>query len=217
MRLLFMGPPGVGKGTQAKRFAHERGLCHISTGDMLRQAVQRGTPAGLQAKPVMERGALVSDALVLELVDERLGEPDAAAGFILDGYPRNPRQAADLARLLEQRGEGLDAVVALTMDVEHIVPRLSGRRSCPECGAVYHVSGNPPKEPGRCDRDRAELVQRPDDQEDVIRDRMATYVEQTAPLIAFYRDAGLLRGVSCEGSVDDVAARLSAVLGAAAA
>lgn len=212
MRFVFLGPPGVGKGTQAKGFAAQRGIAHISTGDMLRDAVKNGTPAGLKAKPIMEAGGLVPDDVVLEMVGERLEYEDAKPGFILDGYPRNPKQAEDLRVMLEQRGLALDHVVAFELDVEAIVPRLSGRRSCPQCGAVYHVAANPPKRAGVCDKCDTGLIQRKDDQPEVIRDRMKTYAEKTEPLIDYYRKAGILIPVEGAGTVEEVRGRLEAAV-----
>lgn len=218
MGYVFLGPPGVGKGTQAKRLAASRGIAHISTGDMLRGAVKRGTPAGLKAKPLMDAGQLVPDALVLEMVDDRIGEPDAREGFILDGYPRNPKQAADLDALLEGEGRAIDCVLAIELPVEVIVPRLSGRRSCTKCGAVYHVTAHPPKVPGTCDAcGGQEIVQRPDDREEVIRDRMRVYAEKTEPLIRYYEEHGILVRVDGRGSVDEVSTRVEEALQGAGA
>lgn len=212
MRLVFLGPPGVGKGTQAKVLAERHGLAHISTGDMLRSAVQRGTPAGLKAKPIMDAGALVPDGVVLDLVEERVAEPDTKKGFVLDGYPRTAQQAADLGALLERRGTPLDAVVLFDMDIERIVPRLAGRRVSLTSGQVYHVDSNPPKVAGRCDVDGSELVQRPDDQESVVRERMLTYRAKTEPLIAYYEGVGLLVRVDADGAMDEIGARVERAL-----
>ncbi|MHC4389946.1 MAG: adenylate kinase [Planctomycetota bacterium] len=210
-RFVFVGPPGVGKGTQAKLLAARDGLAHISTGDMLRSAVKNGTPAGLKAKPIMDRGDLVPDNVVLELVGERLEEQDACAGFILDGYPRNPSQAADLGKLLKERGMTLSGVVSLELNEDVIVPRLSGRRVC-SGGHVFHATQNPPKQEGVCDTCGEALFQRDDDKEDVVRDRMRTYHEKTAPLISFYRDAGLLITVNAAGAVEEVTERVKEAL-----
>ncbi len=211
MRLVFLGPPGAGKGTQAVRFARERGLAHVSTGDMLRSAVERGTPAGRKAKPIMEAGGLVPDEIVLEMVAERL-ETDAAKGFVLDGYPRNTKQARDLEGLLADRGLRLDAAVNIDLSEDVIIPRLAGRRSCPKCGRVYHVRANPPAREGICDDEGTALVQRPDDREEVVRERMRTYREKTAPLIAYYRERGLLVDVDGGGTPDEVYGRLGRAL-----
>jgi adenylate kinase len=216
VRLVFLGPPGAGKGTQAVRFAKERGIAHVSTGDMLRSAVERGTPAGKKAKPIMEAGGLVPDEVVLEMVDERLGT-DAAKGFVLDGYPRNVKQAQDLAGLLEKRGLRLDAAVNIELSEDVIVPRMAGRRSCPKCGRVYNLQGNPPKKAGVCDDDGTALVQRPDDREEVVRERMRTYREKTAPLIEHYRGRGELVAVDGQGTPDEVYGKLVRALDARAA
>jgi adenylate kinase len=215
VRLVFLGRPGAGKGTQALKFAQAKGLTHVSTGDMLRSAVARGTPAGKKAKAIMEAGKLVSDDIVLEMVGERL-DSDAAAGFILDGYPRNEKQAEDLDELLKKRGLELDAAVNFELDESVIVPRMIYRRSCPKDGAVYNIKLNPPKQDGVCDKCGAELVQRKDDREDVVRDRMAEYRRNTEPLGPFYAKKGLLVTVDANGGVDEVAARLEKQLGARA-
>ncbi|GIW71448.1 MAG: adenylate kinase [Planctomycetota bacterium] len=216
MRLVLLGPPGAGKGTQARRLAERRGWAHISTGDMLREAVRKQTPAGQKAEPLLAAGQLVPDALVLELVAERLAEPDARGGFILDGYPRNPQQAEDLAALLRERGLGLDRVVLLRLEDEAIVRRMAGRRSCPECGAVYHLEFAPPRVPQRCDRCGAALVQREDDREEVVRRRLETYRQKTAPLIEHYRAQGLLVEVDASGEVDQVSQRIEQALATSA-
>ncbi len=213
MRLVFLGPPGAGKGTQAVRFAQAKGIAHVSTGDMLRSAVARGTAAGLKAKPIMESGGLVPDDVVLEMVEERVAG-DAKTGFILDGYPRNPKQADDLAGVLAKHGQRLDGVANLDLPEDVIVPRMAGRRSCPKtgCGRVYHVVSNPPKKAGVCDDCGTALVQRPDDKEEVVRERMRTYREKTAPLIEYYRGKKLLITVDADGTVDEVARRLEDAL-----
>ncbi len=213
MRLVFLGPPGAGKGTQAVRFAQERKLPHVSTGDMLRAAAAAGSPAGKLAKPIMESGGLVGDGIVLACVEERL-DGDAKVGFILDGYPRNVSQAQDLERVLAKRGMALDGVVNFDLAIASIVPRMAGRRSCPSDGAVYHVTGNPPKVAGKCDKCGAALVQRADDKEEVVRERMRTYAEKTAPLIKHYGDKGLLITVDADGGVDKVYGRLVDALAA---
>ncbi len=207
LRLVFLGPPGVGKGTQAARLARELHLAHLSTGDLLRAAVAAKTPLGLEADGHMRAGRLVPDALVLGILKERLAAPDTRNGFVLDGYPRNLAQAAALAAITP-----LDAVLAFDLPREVLVPRLTGRRVCPTDQSVYHVEFHPPKTPGRCDADGAELVQRPDDRPEAVGTRLTVYAEQTAPLLAHYAAEGRLRTVDARGTPDEVAARVRAAL-----
>jgi adenylate kinase len=211
VRLVFLGPPGAGKGTQAVRYAQENKLPHVSTGDMLRAAVAAGTPAGKKAKGIMEAGGLVSDDIVLACVEERL-DSDAKVGFILDGYPRNVQQAKDLEAVLGKRGMSLDGVVNFELAIESIVPRMAGRRSCPKDGSVFHVTGNPPKVAGKCDKCGGDLVQRADDKEEVVRERMKTYAQKTEPLIQHYAGKGLIINVDADGNVEAVYKRLAEAL-----
>lgn len=206
-RIVFLGPPGVGKGTQAARLAAELHVPHLSTGDLLRAAVAAQTPLGREADGHMRAGRLVPDALVLGILRERLAAPDARDGFLLDGYPRNLAQAEALAAITP-----VDAVLAFDLPREALVERLTGRRVCPTDQSVYHVAFHPPKVPGRCDRDGAELVQRPDDRPEAVGTRLAVYAEQTEPLLAHYRTNGLLRPIDARGSPDEVAARIRAAL-----
>ena len=221
MRIVLLGAPGSGKGTQAHRLAERSGIPQISTGDLLRAAVARGTPLGLQAKAAMESGALVDDALVLGMIRERLAEPDARAGFILDGFPRNLVQAAALDGLLAEIEQPLDAVVQLEVDPAELVRRISGRRSCADCGRVFNVLTSPPPSGAAaiCPKTGAphRLIQRPDDNEATVAERLRVYEEKTRPLIAFYQSRGLLQVIDAEGGLDAVTQRLAQALAAPAA
>ena len=204
MRLVFLGAPGVGKGTQADRAAVEFRVCKISTGDLLREAVRNMTSLGLEAKGHMDRGGLVPDSVVIGLVREKLNDVSSAAGFILDGFPRTVPQAEALASVLNERGERLDRVVNFEVPREEIVKRLSGRRSCPKCQATYHVDFAPSKMGTVCERCGEVLTQRSDDQREAIETRLRVYEQQTAPLIGFYEKQGLLSRLNGAESVDAV-------------
>lgn len=199
--MVFLGPPGAGKGTQARELAGQWGVPQVATGDMLREAAAAGTPLGRQARDYMDRGALVPDAVIVGLIAERLAEPDAKAGFVLDGFPRTMAQARALDGLLEERGERLDRVVYLDVPEAELLRRLTGRRSCPGCQATYHLDSAPPRRPGLCDRCGTALVQRPDDAEATVRHRLRVYAEQTAPLLEHYRGRGLLATVAGAGAI----------------
>jgi len=204
MRLVLMGMPGVGKGTQATRLRDRLNVPHLSTGDILREAVKAETPLGLQAKDTMASGNLVPDELIGVLVSDRLGERDAAQGFILDGFPRTVAQVDILDRVMEQRGVALDRVVLLEAPEEEIVRRLSGRRVCESCGEVYHVDSRPSAKGEQCEQCEGRLVQRPDDTEDVIRERLRVYREKTLPIAAAYEKRGLLLRIEGRGTPEDV-------------
>lgn len=204
MRLVFLGAPGVGKGTQADRAADEFRVCKISTGDLLREAVRNKSSLGLEAKGHMDRGALVPDSVVIGLVREKLNDASSAGGFILDGFPRTVPQAETLASVLDERGERLDCVVNFEVPRDEIVKRLSGRRSCPKCQATYHVDFAPSKMGTTCERCGEVLTQRSDDQREAIEMRLRVYEEQTAPLIGFYEKQGLLSRLNGAESVDAV-------------
>lgn len=202
MRLVFLGAPGVGKGTQAKRLQAQYGWVALATGDLLREAITKGTPLGLQAKAYLERGDLVPDSLVNELVREYL--QTLQNGFILDGYPRTVVQARYLDQLLQDLGQKLDKVVKFDLSEQELIERLSGRRICPQCGAIYHVKTNPSREGERCERCHATLVTRADDQPETIQRRLKVYQEQTQPLIDYYSERGLLLSVPAQGEPDAV-------------
>lgn len=210
--LIFLGPPGAGKGTQAERIAQHFRVPQISTGDMFREHVARGTPLGLEVKAVMERGELVSDEIVIAMVAERIREPDCAQGFLLDGFPRTLAQAERLDPLVAERGCG--PVLAVNLDVGYnvLIRRLSGRRVCAAGGHIYNIFDQPPKEAGKCDRDGSELRQRADDREEVIRERLRAYQEQTRPLVGFYRQRGALLEVNGDESPAELTARLIPLL-----
>jgi len=205
MRIVLLGAPGSGKGTQGQRLRDERGIPQISSGDLLRDAVARGTDLGKRAKAAMDAGELVSDEIVLGLIRERLSRPDAANGFILDGYPRNVAQAGELDRLLADIGQPIDAVVLMDIDQAVLFKRLTGRRTCPQCGKVFNIYTSPSTRGDHCDNpDGAQLVQRPDDREDVIENRLRVYANHTRPLIDHYRQRGLLKVVAADGPVERV-------------
>jgi adenylate kinase len=216
LNIILLGPPGAGKGTQAARLQASRGMIQLSTGDMLREAVAAGTPIGLEAKAVMERGELVSDAIVSALIGERL---DAASdrGAIFDGFPRTRAQAEALDLLLSERGRNLDHVIELAVDEEALVQRITGRFSCAKCGTGYHESFRPTKVPGVCDVcGSTEFVRRKDDNEQTVRTRMAEYRAKTEPILPYYRGRDLLRRVDGMASVENVAAEIDAILDGAA-
>jgi adenylate kinase len=202
--VIFLGPPGAGKGTQAMELARHFGVPHLSTGDMLREHVSKGTPLGLKAKPIMEHGELVPDSLVLKMIVERIERPDCAHGFVFDGFPRTVAQAKYLGELLKQHGFKRPFVIHLVIDPSVLMRRLTGRRTCKVGGEIYNIYDRPPKVPGTCDADGGELMQRPDDREEVIGPRLHAYEKQTAPLAAYYRRLGLLHDIDATKKVDEV-------------
>jgi adenylate kinase len=193
LNLILLGPPGAGKGTQAERLQQDFALAHISTGDMLRARVAQGTELGLEAKRYMDAGELVPDEVILGMIADRIAEQDAREGFLLDGFPRNVTQADALGQRLASSERRLTGALLIDVPDDEVVRRLSGRRVCAKAGHVYHVELDPPKHEGICDQDGSRLIQREDDNEDVIRRRLEVYARQTAPLIEYYEDAGLLR------------------------
>lgn len=213
VRVILLGPPGAGKGTQAGRLAAERGLARISTGDMLRDAIAHGTPLGKQAAPVMEKGGLVSDDLLMGLIEERIGRPDCAHGYILDGFPRTLGQAEGLESMEAGDGKGPFVVFDVEVPRTELLRRLSGRRWCPTCQATYHIESNPPTRPGLCDWDSTPLIQREDDKESAVAQRLAEYDRRTAPLIEYYNGRSRLHRIDGNRSVDVVFGELNGLLG----
>jgi adenylate kinase len=218
MRIVLLGAPGSGKGTQSQRLVERLGIPQISTGDLLRAAVANGTELGVKAKEAMDAGRLVDDDIVLGMIRERLGEPDAQPGFILDGFPRNIVQAEALDSLLEELGKPLDSVVQMDVDYGELARRIAGRRSCSNCGRVFNLLTCPP---GQAEKETCpktggahQLFQRPDDNEATVAERLKVYDEKTKPLIEFYRDHGILRSIDAEGELDEVTQRLEKALGA---
>ena len=212
LNIILLGPPGAGKGTQAAKLQAERGMVQLSTGDMLREAVAAGTPVGLQAKAVMERGELVSDAIVSALIGERL-DASGGQGAIFDGFPRTRAQAEALDVLLGERSRHLDHVIELAVDEDELVKRIVGRFTCAKCGTGYHETFRPTKVPGVCDVcGSTDFKRRPDDNEQTVRTRMAEYRAKTAPILPFYEARGLVRRVNGMGPIDEVAAAIDAIL-----
>jgi adenylate kinase len=212
VRVVLVGPPGAGKGTQAQFISSHLSIPKISTGDIFRSNVSTGTELGNQAKAYMERGDLVPDEVTIAMVEARLAEDDAQSGFLLDGFPRNVAQAETLRKRLAEWDTKLDVVLELVVDDDEVVRRLSGRRTCRVCGRIWHVLFEPPARPGRCDACGGELFQRDDDREQTIRHRLDVYAQQTQPLIAFYADDGILLGIDATGPVEEITARAMAAL-----
>lgn len=217
MNLILLGPPGSGKGTQAKRLAEHLGVPQIATGDILKKARRERTQLGLKAQEFIDRGQLVADEIVVGIVVDRLAEPDCRDGFVLDGFPRTVPQADALAEILEKKSRRVDAALLLEVDGAELLKRLTGRWTCPKDGLAYHVIFNPPRNPGVCDKCNSELYQREDDKEDTIVERMRVYQEQTEPVIDYYQRRGLLRRVSAVGSIDEVYGRLTTLAQVSAA
>jgi len=213
VRLVFLGPPGAGKGTQATRLANELGIPHISTGEILRAAIARSTPTGIEAKAYVDGGELVPFAIVLRLVEDRLQEDDARDGWLLDGFPRNLEQAHALEPLIEKLGQNLDHVVFFEVSDDEVVRRLSGRRVCKTCSETFHLEFSPPPDPQDCAPRQCEIFQRSDDSEDSIRNRLEVYSRETDPLVGHYQESGLLVTVSGSGPIDEVESALREALG----
>jgi adenylate kinase len=215
MILILLGPPGAGKGTQAKLLANDLQIPHISTGDMFRDHKSRGTELGKQVDAIMASGGLVPDDVTNAMVKDRLSRPDVARGFILDGYPRTAAQAAFLDQLLVSMGRKIDRALSYEVPQELLVDRMSGRRSCPKCGTVYHLTGNPPRQAGACDREGAALVQRDDDKVETVARRLREYESKTEPLKRYFHERGCLSDVTGTGAPDEVLAAAKRVLGLA--
>lgn len=213
MNLILLGPPGAGKGTQAKKLIDAYGIPQISTGDMLREAVKNQTELGIEAKKFMDAGKLVTDEIVIGLAKDRMSQPDCEKGFMLDGFPRTVPQAEALDKVLADMGRKIDHVVSIEVPSSELLGRLTGRRTCKECGSGFHVMFDPPKEEGKCDKCGGELYQRDDDNEATVSNRLSVYEDSTKPLIDYYEAKSLLRPIDGVGSIDDIFGRVKVVLG----
>jgi len=212
-RLILLGPPGAGKGTQAQRLTEQRGLPQLSTGDMLRAAVKAGTEIGREAESIMKRGDLVPDSVVVSIIGERIDQPDAKNGFVLDGFPRNPAQAAALDEMLQKRGLKLDHVIEMKVDDSALIERITGRFTCAKCGTGYHDRFKPTKVPGVCDScGSTEFVRRADDKAETVKSRLDVYHAQTAPLLPYYQAKGILHEVDGMAEMDEVTREIGNVL-----
>ncbi len=213
MNMILLGPPGAGKGTQAKRLYADFKIPQISTGDILREAVKSGSELGRKAKPIMEASKLVPDELIVGIVEERLKAPDCADGFVLDGFPRTIPQAQALDQMLARGNRKIGAVISLEVPIDTLIERQTGRRSCPKCETIYHVTLTPPKRAGFCDKDDTGLIQREDDKPEVAKGRQTEYVQKTAPLKAFYAEKGLLKEVDGVGTPEGIYAEIRKLIG----
>ena len=212
MNLILLGPPGAGKGTQAKLLVKQYGIPQVSTGDILRSAVKEQTPMGLKAKSCMDAGGLVPDAVVIDIIKDRLAKPDCSAGFILDGFPRTVGQANALNEVLADGGRKIEHVISIAVDKDELLQRITGRRTCRGCGKGYHLTFDPPQIADRCDECEGELYQRDDDKEETMLNRLQVYEDQTLPLIEYYRSSSLLREVAGTGTMDEIQKKLRDIL-----
>lgn len=213
MNLILLGPPGAGKGTQAKKLTDERGLVQLSTGDMLRAEVASGSPLGIEAKKIMDAGQLVSDAIMIGMIDKRIDRPDCAKGFVLDGFPRTEPQAEALDAMLAKKGRKIDAVIELKVDENALIERISGRFTCAKCGTGYHDSFARPKKDGICDKcGSTEFTRRADDNAETVKARLVAYRQQTAPILPYYQGKGLLHSVDGMADMSEVAKQIDRVL-----
>ena len=213
MKIVMLGAPGAGKGTQAKRIAESYGVPHISTGDIFRANIKNNTELGKKAKVYMDKGELVPDELVVDLIMDRFSEPDCSNGYVLDGYPRTIPQAEALDNALKEKGEALDYAINVDVPDSEIISRMSGRRACLECGATYHIVFNPPSTEGVCDKCGEGLVQREDDKEETVKNRLDVYHEQTEPLEKYYAEASLLHNVDGTKNMDEVFESIKTIIG----
>jgi len=212
LNIILLGPPGCGKGTQAKMLTEKYHIPQISTGDILREAVRNRTPLGLEAKTYMDSGKLVPDDVVIGIIQDRLKQPDCEKGFILDGFPRTVVQAEALDDTLKTMGKKIEHAISISVDEEELLRRLTGRRTCRSCGAMFHILFNPPKKEGICDKCSGELYQRDDDKEETIRNRLNVYNQQTAPLIDYYQKKELLRTIEGVGKIEDIFRKIEEVI-----
>lgn len=212
MRIVLLGMPGVGKGTQAKLLSLRKGLTQIATGDLLRQEVENGTELGRLAKEYMDQGELVPDQVIIGMMEKHLEEAEARGGYLLDGFPRTVQQAIALDEHLERNGKRLDYALALVAPEEEVVSRLAGRLTCVNCGATYHETNNPPKTFGVCDVCSSRLQTRPDDEPEAVRNRLRVYLEKSAPLLDYYREKSILREIHASGTIEEVYDRIESVL-----
>ncbi len=212
MRIVLLGAPGAGKGTQAKKLIEKYSIPQVSTGDILRKAVADGTPLGKEAKSYMDKGELVPDKVVIGLIEERLGQNDTKKGYILDGFPRNTAQAETLDKMLNDLGMPLDSALSIDVPKDDLMKRLTGRRTCKKCQQMYNVYFSAPKKDGVCDKCGGELFQRDDDKEETIKKRLDVYEAQTAPLIGYYKNKGMLKSISGTGSIEDIFSKVCAAI-----